>query len=139
MTANLIFLPVLVHMALVFWLYIALTRAKERAQAAGQVDEARRALHDDAWPEPVQQINNCIRNQFELPVLFYALALVLWSVGAAGVLAQALAWLFVVSRLVHAWIHTGSNYVPARRRAFTVGVLALMAMTLVALVGVFGA
>ncbi|MEL0168690.1 MAG: MAPEG family protein [Pseudomonadaceae bacterium] len=139
MTANLIFLPVLAHMALVFWLYIALTRAKERAQAAGQVDEARRALHDDAWPESVQQINNCIRNQFELPVLFYALALVLWSVGAAGVLAQALAWLFLVTRLVHAWIHVGSNYVPARRRAFTVGVLALMAMTLVALAGVFGA
>lgn len=139
MTEKLIFLPVLMHMALVFWLYIALTRAKARAQAAGQLDEARRALHDDAWPEPVQQINNCIRNQFELPVLFYALVMVLWSLGAAGLLAQGLAWLFVVSRLVHARVHTGSNYVPARRRAFTIGVLALMAMTLLALLGVLGA
>ncbi|OWL86564.1 MAPEG family protein [Halopseudomonas aestusnigri] len=139
MTEKLIFLPVLMHMALVFWLYIALTRAKARAQAAGQLDEARRALHDDAWPEPVQQINNCIRNQFELPVLFYALVMVLWSLGAAGLLAQGLAWLFVFSRLVHAWVHTGSNYVPARRRAFTIGVLALMAMMLLALAGVFGA
>ncbi|GMQ55319.1 MAPEG family protein [Halopseudomonas aestusnigri] len=138
MTEKLIFLPVLMHMALVFWLYIALTRAKARAQAAGQLDEARRALHDDAWPEPVQQINNCIRNQFELPVLFYALVMVLWSLGAAGLLAQGLAWLFVVSRLVHARVHTGSNYVPARRRAFTIGVLALMAMTLLALLGVLG-
>ncbi|UGV29984.1 MAPEG family protein [Halopseudomonas aestusnigri] len=138
MTEKLIFLPVLMHMALVFWLYIALTRAKARAQAAGQLDEARRALHDDAWPESVQQINNCIRNQFELPVLFYALVMVLWSLGAAGLLAQGLAWLFVVSRLVHARVHTGSNYVPARRRAFTIGVLALMAMTLLALLGVLG-
>lgn len=139
MSEKLIFLPVLVQIALTFWLYIALTRAKSRAQAAGQVDEARRALHDDAWPEPVQQINNCIRNQFELPVLFYALVMVLWSLDTAGALAQLLAWLFVASRLVHAWIHIGSNYVPARRRAFTVGALALMAMTLLALVGVLGA
>lgn len=138
MSEKLIFLPVLAQMVLTFGLYIALARAKTRAQASGEVDELRRALHDDAWPEPVQQVKNCIRNQFELPVLFYALVLVLWSLGCAGILAQLLAWLFVASRLIHAWIHTGSNHVPARRRAFSLGVLVLMAMTLLALLGVLG-
>ncbi|GGE54462.1 membrane protein [Halopseudomonas oceani] len=137
MPEKLVFLPVLAQIALTFWLYITLARAKNRAQAAGEVDEARRALYDDAWPEPVQQINNCIRNQFELPVLFYVLVLLLWSVGAAGVLAQLLAWLFVASRVIHARVQTGSNHVPTRRRAFSVGALVLMAMTLLALAEVF--
>ena len=30
------------------------------------------------------QINNNIRNQFELPVLFYVLVIVLWAIDAAG-------------------------------------------------------
>lgn len=121
--------PVLVQVLLTSVMYIRLASAKKRAVAANEVDEARRALHDDAWPDYVRQINNNIRNQFEVPVLFYVLALALSSLRAADVVAQALAWLFVSSRVVHAAVHTGSNYVPMRRRIFTLGVLVLFAMT----------
>ncbi|MFA6444542.1 MAG: MAPEG family protein, partial [Sterolibacterium sp.] len=92
------------------------------------VDTARRALHDDAWPESVMKINNNIRNQFELPILFYVLTIVLWQLKETGALAQSLAWLFVASRCVHAYIHTGSNYVPARRKVFMFGCVVVMAM-----------
>jgi len=129
MTTHLILLPLLLQIALTLGLYIALTRAKAKALAAGVVDEARRALHDDAWPDSVLQINNCIRNQFEVPVLFYVLVLALLQLEAAGWLAQLLAWLFVLSRLAHALVHTGSNQVPLRRRLFTLGCVLLMLMT----------
>ncbi|MEH6493331.1 MAPEG family protein [Halopseudomonas sp.] len=129
MTTHLILLPLLLQIALTLGLYIALTRAKAKALTAGVVDEARRALHDDAWPDSVLQINNCIRNQFEVPVLFYVLVLALLQLGAAGWLAQLLAWLFVLSRLAHALVHTGSNQVPLRRRLFTLGCVLLMLMT----------
>jgi hypothetical protein len=78
----------------------------------------------------VLKINNNLRNQFELPVLFYVVAGVLWALDAVHVLALAAAWLFAVSRIVHAWIHVGSNYLPNRRRAFTVGwwIVAVMAL-----------
>ena len=36
-------------------------------------------------------------------------------------LAIAAASLFVLSRIAHAWFHLGSNYIPNRRRSFTVG------------------
>ena len=39
-----------------------------------------------------------------------------------------LAWLFVLSRLVHAYIHTGTNYVRHRFNAFAAGVFILLAM-----------
>lgn len=128
MGSPLIFLPVLAQVLLTIVLYLALQRAKRRAARAGEVDEARRALHDDAWPGYVQQVNNNIRNQFEVPVLFYVLCVVLWAVNASGWLAQAVAWLFVLSRAAHAWVHTHSNVVPLRRRIFTVGVLLLVVM-----------
>ena len=133
---NLILLPVLAQVLLTLALYVALAVAKSRATRAGEVDLGRRALHDDAWPEGVMKINNNIRNQFELPVLFYVLAVSIWQLGAAGTLAQSLAWLFVASRIIHARIHTGSNYVPARRRAFTFGWLMLLGMTAVAALAV---
>lgn len=130
MTRDLIFWPVLAQVLLTLFVYVALIKRKIAAMRAGRVDMERRALHDDAWPDDVMQINNNIRNQFELPVLFYVLALALWAVDAVHAAALAVAALFVLSRIVHVWIHIGSNDVPARRRAFTVGWYLLAVMVL---------
>jgi hypothetical protein len=130
MNRDLIFLPILVQVLLTLATYVLLIKTKIRAMKAGEVDMARRALHDDAWPESVMKINNNIRNQFEVPVLFYVLAFMLWALEAVNALTLAAAWLFAVSRIVHAWVHIGSNYVPNRRRAFTVGWWIVFAMAL---------
>jgi hypothetical protein len=130
MSRDLILLPVLVQVVLTLGIYVILIRAKIRAIKAGECNQARRALYEDAWPEYVLKINNNLRNQFELPVLFYVVAGVLWALDAVHVLALAAAWLFAVSRIVHAWIHVGSNYLPNRRRAFTVGWWIVAAMAL---------
>ncbi len=132
MNRDLIFIPVLVQVLLTLATYVLLIKTKIRAMKAGEVDMARRALHDDAWPESVMKINNNIRNQFEVPVLFYVLAFALWALEAVNALTLAAASLFALSRVVHAWIHIGSNYVPYRRRAFTVGWWIVFAMALLA-------
>lgn len=125
---SMIFLPVLGQVLLTLVVYISLAVAKTRAIESGQVDLDRRALHGDAWPESVVKINNNIRSQFEVPVLFYVVSIVLWLLGAAGLLAQLLAWLFLASRVVHAYIHTGSNYIPTRLAVFKFGFLAVFLM-----------
>lgn len=130
MNNQLILLPVLVQLLLTIVLYISLVRRKVSAVKAGEVDDARRALHEDAWPDYVQQVNNCIRNQFEVPVLFYVVSISLLIVGAVNLPALVLAWAFVLSRVAHAIVHTGSNYVPTRRRLFLCGVGAVSLMTL---------
>lgn len=138
MNRNLILWPLLVQIALTLLLYIRLSIVKKKATQAGQVDEARRALHADAWPEYVVQVNNCIRNQFEVPVLFYALALMLHALNAVGPTALTLAWLFVMLRLAHAYVHTGSNHVPTRRRLFTAGVLVVMGLLILVISSLIG-
>ena len=128
MENNLIFVPVALQVALTLWLYIALAVAKSKAVKHGEVDEERRALHDDAWPDSVLKINNNIRNQFEVPVLFYVLIGALWSIGAINPYIHIAAWVFVISRVVHAVVHTGSNYVPLRRRVFMLGSFVLIGL-----------
>jgi hypothetical protein len=137
MRDELILLPLLLNMLIAVVLYLALAIAKVRALNHGEVDLQRRALHADAWPEGVQQINNCLRNQFELPMLFYVLGILLWQLGEAGVAAQSLAWLFVLSRIGHARVHTGSNHVPTRRRFFMSGCVIVLAMLLLTLWRIF--
>jgi hypothetical protein len=132
MSNNIILLPVLAQVLLTIVVYGALVVAKAKAMRGGLVDLDRRALHDDAWPESVMKINNNIRNQFEVPVLFYVLTILLWQLSQTGVFVQSLAWLFVTSRFVHAYIHIGSNYVPVRRKVFMFGCVVVLAMAGVA-------
>ena len=132
MSPNLILFPVLLQIVLTLAVYFALTHAKQRAVADGAVDQSRRALHDDAWPDYVQKINNNLRNQFESPLLFYVLTLMLWGLGSVNAVSLGVAWLYVLTRILHAWVHTGSNYVPLRKRVFVVSIVLLVVLTSIA-------
>ena len=114
------------------FLYIRLAKAKTQAIENEEVDLERRALHPDAWPESVQKINNSIRNQFEVPVLFYVVTFVLYASTQVTTFILMLSWLFVASRIYHAYVHTGSNYVPLRRRLFSIGCGVVILQTLIA-------
>jgi hypothetical protein len=132
MNRNLIFLPVLAQVLLTLGVYVYLGVAKAKALKLGQVDLQRRALHEDAWPDSVRQVSNNIRNQFETPVLFYALVFVLWGLQAVNAFSLTLAGGYFLARLAHAYVHLGSNYVPWRRRIFTISCLLLVGMILLA-------
>lgn len=128
MNSNLIFLPVIAQILLTMLVFIGLAFAKSKAVKSGEVNEERRALYDDAWPESVIKFNNNIRNQFELPVLFYAICFILWAIDSTNTIVHVLAWLFVVSRFIHVAIHTGANFVPLRRKVFMFGFFILVAL-----------
>jgi len=132
MSYSHIFWPVLAQVFLTLAMFIVLGARKARAVKAGQVNRQQAALDSRVWPEDVVKVSNNIANQFEVPVLFYVLCLVLYNINAAGTVAVVLAWLFVVSRYAHAYVHLGSNYVPVRMRLFMVGCVVLLAMLMVA-------
>jgi hypothetical protein len=131
---RMILLPVIVQVILTMVVYVLLNFAKARAARRGEVDHARRGLYDDAWPQSVVKINNNIRNQFEVPVLFYVLSFALLALNAVTIPVIVIAWLFVLSRIVHAYLHIGRNHVPSRRRAFMFGCLMLVGQTVMAAV-----
>jgi hypothetical protein len=64
-------------------------------------------------------------NLLELPVLFYVVCLLMLSTGRFDSVQVSLAWLFVVTRYVHAFIYIGFNHVPIRLAAFLTGFFTL--------------
>ena len=132
MSSNHIFWPVLAQVLLTLVMFIVLGARKAKAVKAGKVNREQAALDNRVWPEYVVKVSNNIANQFEVPILFYILCVVLYSINAAGTVAIVLAWLFVASRYAHAWVHVGSNYVPVRMRLFMVGCVVLLSMLAVA-------
>ena len=68
------------------------------------------------------------RNLFELPVLFYEAVLMAAVSGIATDLFLALAWTFVVLRIVHSVIHCTYNRVMHRFTAYLLSSLVLWAI-----------
>lgn len=129
MNPDLILWPLVIQVTLTLVLFVRLGQLKDRARAAGLIDPARTALDNDAWPDDVRQVANNIRNQSQLPVLFFVLVVALHATGSVDIVALAVAWAFVISRVVHSAIHIGKNYVPNRTRVFKLGFLMLVALT----------
>jgi hypothetical protein len=132
MSSSHIFWPVLAQVLLTMMMFIVLGARKARAVKAGKVDRQKAALDNRLWPGDVIKVSNNIANQFEVPILFYILCFVLYTINVAGTAAVVLAWLFVVTRYAHAWVHVGSNYVPVRMRLFMVGCVVVLAMLVLA-------
>lgn len=128
MNSNHIIWPVLAQILLTLMMFIVLGIRKAKAVKAGAVNRQEAALDNRVWPKDVVKVSNNIANQFEVPVLFYVICLVFYSINAAGMAVIVMASLFALSRYAHAYVHIGSNYVPMRLRLFLVGCLILIAM-----------
>jgi hypothetical protein len=130
MNNDLIFLPVLAHIILIFMLYIYLGIVKSRAVKAGSVDRKDAALNANAWPEPVMKVINNLNNQFESPVIFYIISIIFYLTNNVDSILLSIMSLYVLTRYMHAYVHVTSNYVPYRFKLFLVGVLLLLSLTL---------
>jgi hypothetical protein len=133
--------PVFVQVLLTILVYGALFAA--RARAISRMQRTRGtpdiAMGTVAWPDDAAKRANNQRNQFELPVLFYAVVAFALILKGADTIMIGLAWLFVVTRILHAAIHIGPNKVRWRWPAFAAGVLIVAIMWIKLLVHVLSA
>jgi hypothetical protein len=127
-TAQMVlFAAVLTQVALTLVVYLLLVRARF-AYASDRANLKPELAYDQsAWPVSARQIANSVTSQFELPVLFYVGVLFAFQFSATGWLAPALAWIFVASRIAHAFIHIGKNVVMTRFQFFFAGFVTLAA------------
>lgn len=131
MSLPIILLPVFVQFALTFVLLFWMAFARIGALKRKETKMTDVALGQLNWPPRVQQISNCYHNQLQSPLLFYVLTILVIFTRQADLLFVVMAWLYVLSRLVHAYIHTGTNYVRHRFNAFAIGVFILLAMWII--------
>lgn len=139
MLASSLFAPVFVQVMLTFAVVIWLGRMRYKsiAEDSAPVDRRELALGKHSWSDAATQASNNFKNQFELPVLFYVGVAFALLFRKTDVLLVALAWAFVLSRVVHALIHLGSNKLKWRRLAYFFGALCLLAFWLALFVRIY--
>ena len=131
MTVQMVLLPVFVQVALTFALLVWMGRARMSSVRRGETKVRDIALRQPAWPAQATQISNCFDSQLQLPLLFYVLVILAWVTRQADLVFVVMAWLFVLARLGHAYVHTTSNHVPTRFWVFAVGMLVLLLMWII--------
>jgi hypothetical protein len=128
MTGFEMFWPLAAHVFLVFCLYALLVVRRAAVVRSGKVE--RIAFRENlAEPEESRVVNRAIANQFELPVLFYAISVLLFMTEADNLVAVVLAWIFVGTRYVHAIMQVTGN-LPLRRLFFMAGFATLFLLWL---------
>jgi hypothetical protein len=131
MSIQSILLPLFVQVVLTFVLLFWTGGARVAAVRRGDVRPRDIALREPNWPKQETQIANAYHNQLELPVLFHVLTVLAIVTHHADLLFVVLAWVFVLLRLVHVYIHLTSNHVGRRFQAFAAGVVVLAVMWLI--------
>jgi hypothetical protein len=131
MSVSAILAPVFAQVALTFALLFWMGASRVASIRAREVRVRDIALAQRAWPERVTKIGNTYQNQFETPVLFYALVAFALVTRKADLVFVGMSWLYVFLRVGHAYVYTTSNIVQRRFQVFLLGTLVLMLMWLI--------
>lgn len=79
-------------------------------------------------PDIITKTTRNFNNQFEVPVLFYVVCSLYIFWGINSYFALIVAWLFVVLRVVHSYIHLTYNHVFHRMLTFWFSLLCVMTL-----------
>ena len=129
MTATSLLYPVFVQVLLTFTVIILMARARGQSLRESRTSLEKRevALGEHKWSDAATLASNNFKNQFELPVLFYAGIAFALILKQADSLLLGLAWAFALTRVVHVMVHLGPNVVRWRGLIYIIGAVCLLA------------
>lgn len=105
--------------ALMFYMFKKRTKAIKNKEVKFSHFKA----YQGSTPEYLVVIQNHFNNQFQLPIIFFIVTSLIVALNKVSLLAVVLASLFLISRLIHTYIHLGSNKPLIRAIAYFVGVI----------------
>ena len=124
--ASQILWPVFLQVLLTFAVYVVLARRRFGSVKRGE-HKLSEFKYGTGGANHILLATRNLANQFELPVLFYTLVVVLIVTAEVTTLQVVLAWVFVVSRYIHAFGHVQDILKPRLYGFFAgLGVMALM-------------
>ena len=127
MDRILILYPVFVMVLLTFISYIVMFLIVKKYITKKEIKYGQFKLYRGEFPDDYEQSRQHLKNQFELPIIFYLLVALLYSSNNLQNIDIILAWLFVISRYIHSFIRFKNNYLPYRGTVFTFGLVILLA------------
>ena len=79
-------------------------------------------------PDHLISITQNYNNLLELPILFYAVCLIVLVLQLDNISFVILAWIYVILRYIHSYIHTTYNHIIHRLISFALSCFVLTAM-----------
>src|SRR5882757_2100890 len=113
-----ILFPMLAQIGWTILLYAWLTVARTRAVKSGVAAYSGFAHGEE--PHHVARITRNLANQFELPVIFYAVVVLLVATKNVTFVDVIAAWVFVAGRVIHTLVQTLTDNVPLRGQVFLI-------------------
>ena len=113
--------PMFAMVIVTFVVAIYLFRLRVKAVKAGEVKISQFRLNNSEVPDAMAQAARNYTNLFEVPMLFYTAGAIAIALGIQVPAMIITAWIFVLARAVHSWIHLTSNNVIHRMRAYMLG------------------
>ncbi len=108
-----------------FGIFIFIFRKRAAATKARRISIKYFTDYQGESPSDLRVLENHANNQFQVPIYFMVTGVLAIQQGAVGLVIAGLATVFVLSRLVHTYIHLGSNHVLRRAGAYFVGFLSV--------------
>ena len=132
LNATLIFGPVFAFMGLVVIVTVLVFRERVRQFKAQRLHPQKVSTRSEfaAALKDTRCADN-FSNLFETPVLFYVACIGLYVTHTVSMPALALAWVYVLLRMAHSYVHCGSNHVMTRFKCFAASMAALVALWVV--------
>lgn len=127
MTHHLIY-PMFAMVALTFLVALLMMVTRVKAIASGKIKFSYFKTYTGDATEMVIKTSRHFANLFELPVIYYATLLVIMVLDISSSAILVLAWLFVVARVLHAFIHIFVSNIYPRMVAYMVGWFAVLAL-----------
>ena len=138
MNQSLIFLPMFILVTLTYIVAITMVRGRFSAVKNQQVDsDYYRVFVGDTEPDSLRQVSRHYANLFELPILFYAACIVAYVSSSVDWVMLLLSVVFVIARILHAYVHITSNRLLFRMRIFGLGFATLGAIWVYLCVSIF--
>ncbi len=128
MSQSAIFGPVFAMLLLTFvvWVYMYFRRIRFiNSNEISPKDMAVPGALAELSPPEVSNPSDNLKNLFEIPVLFYALALYLFVSSQVDAVHLAAAWVFVLFRVLHSAVHCTINIVMLRFSLYLISTLAV--------------
>lgn len=131
MTVASILLPVFVQIALTYGLLFSTAINRTLALNSGKVKPKDVSLREPNWPERATVYANAFHNQLEIPLLFFALVAFAMITQKADFLFVLMSWIFILFRLLQAYIFVTSNNIRLRGLFFAGGCATLCIMWII--------
>jgi len=129
-----VLLPLFVEVLLTFGVMFGMMYFRTTTLRSGETRFEDISLREPNWPRRATQFGYAFANQFELPVLFYVLTILVIITHHADLLFVLLARIFVLMRVLQAVVHVTNNNVRMRGAYYGVGALILFIMWIIYIV-----